>query len=161
LKTQTKPDGRLRQVCAAAVGRPTRRSVPAICKGGIRKGPGRMCHHSCIRGRSKASPVGKRGMAKSNVERGTPEGRTDEKRRRMRPECDSGIRRLNKTSGNGVRGRIMKRDQRLVTKRTHHEATRQDKRLEIVKIAANLSIRLWELGDRTLWKGRPPPKRKR
>jgi hypothetical protein len=36
-KTRTKPDGRLSQVCAPAVRRPTRRSVPAIRKGGIRK----------------------------------------------------------------------------------------------------------------------------
>jgi hypothetical protein len=39
LKTWTKHDGRLRQDCAATVGRPTRRNVPAIHKGGLRKGP--------------------------------------------------------------------------------------------------------------------------
>jgi hypothetical protein len=158
---RTKCDGWLRQDSAATVGRPTRRSVPAIRKGGIQKGPGRMCRRSCIRGRSKASLVGKRGMAKSNVEQGTPGGRACEKRRRTRPECDSGIRRLNKTFGNRVRGRIMKRDQRLETKRTHRDATRQDQCVEIVKIAADLSIRLREPGDGTLWKYRPPPKRKR
>jgi hypothetical protein len=37
LKTRTKPDDRLRQECAAAVGRPTRRSVPAMRKGGLRR----------------------------------------------------------------------------------------------------------------------------
>jgi hypothetical protein len=105
LKKRTKPDGRLRKVCATAVGRPTHRSVPAIRKGGLRKGPGRMCRRSCISGRSKASHTGKRGMAKNNVERGTPGGRTCERRRRTRPECNSGIWRLNKISGNGVRGR--------------------------------------------------------
>jgi hypothetical protein len=55
----------------------------------------------------------------------------------------------------------MKRDQRLKTKRTHREATRQDQRLEIVKIAADLSIGLREPGNGTLWKCRPPLKRKR
>jgi hypothetical protein len=82
LKTRTKPDGRLRQVCAATVGRPTHRSVPAIRKGGLRKGPGRMCCRSGIGRRSKASRAGKRGMAKNNVEQGAPEGRTDDKKRR-------------------------------------------------------------------------------
>jgi hypothetical protein len=47
LKTRTKRDGRLRQDCAATVGRPTHRFVPALRKGGLRKGPGRMCRHSC------------------------------------------------------------------------------------------------------------------
>jgi hypothetical protein len=60
LKTRTKRDGRLRQDCAATVGRPTHRFVPAIRKGGLRKGPGRMCRRSYIRGRSKASRAGKR-----------------------------------------------------------------------------------------------------
>jgi hypothetical protein len=75
-----------------------------------------------------------------NVVRGTAEGRTDEKRRRTRPECNSGIRRLSKTFGNGKIGKIMKSDQRLEAKRTRREATRQDQRLEIIKIAADLSI---------------------
>jgi hypothetical protein len=80
----------------------------------------------------------------------------DEKRRRTRPECNSGIRKLNKVSRTGKRGRIVKRDQRLEAKRTLCEATRQDQRLEIVKIAADLSIRLREPSDGTLWKCRPP-----
>jgi hypothetical protein len=41
LKTQTKRDGGSRQECASAVGRPTRRAIPAMRKGGLRKGPGR------------------------------------------------------------------------------------------------------------------------
>jgi hypothetical protein len=71
LKTRTKHDGRLRQECAATVGRPTRRTVPAMRKGGLRKGPGKKCR-SGIRGQSKAS--------------------RDEKSRRMLPECNNGIR---------------------------------------------------------------------
>jgi hypothetical protein len=149
LKTRTKPDGRLRQVCAAAIGRPTRRSVPAIRKGGLRRGPGRMCRRSCIEGRSKASRAGKRGMAKNNVERGTPGGRTCERRR------------LNKTSGNGVRGRIMIQDQRLEAKRTHHEVTMKSLDLEIEMLIVGSYLGLREPEDGTLWKCRPPPKRKR
>jgi hypothetical protein len=60
LKTRTKRDGQLRQDCAATVGRPTRRFIPALRKGGLRKGPGRMCRRSCIRGRSKTSCDGMR-----------------------------------------------------------------------------------------------------
>jgi hypothetical protein len=36
LKTRTKHDGGCRQECAAAVWRPTRRTVPAMRKGGLR-----------------------------------------------------------------------------------------------------------------------------
>jgi hypothetical protein len=43
------------QECAAAVGRPTRRTVPATCKGRLRKGPGMKCRRSFIKGRGKAS----------------------------------------------------------------------------------------------------------
>jgi hypothetical protein len=126
LKTQTKCDGRVRQDCAATIGQPTRRFVPALCKGGLRRGPGKKCRSG-----------------------------TGQKCRR------STIKGLGKTSGNRVRGRIMKRDQRLETKRTHRDATRQDQRLEIVKIAADISIRPREPGDWLLWKCRPLPKRKR
>jgi hypothetical protein len=161
LKTRTKCDGRLRQDCAAAIGQPTRRSVPAIRKGGIRKGPGRMSCRSCIRGRSKASPVGKRGMAKSNVERGTPGGRRCEKRKRSQPECNSGIRKLNQTFRTGKRGKIVKRDQRLDRKKTYIEAIRKSLFMEITKLIFESSVGLREPGDWLLWKCRPPPKRKR
>jgi hypothetical protein len=72
LKTQTRRDGGSRQECATAVGRPTHRTVPAMCKGGLRRGPGKKCHRSGIRGQSKAS--------------------RDEKKRQTRPVCNSGIR---------------------------------------------------------------------
>jgi hypothetical protein len=100
LKTRTKHDGRLRQECAATIGRLTRRSIPAIRKGGLWKGPGRMCRRSCIRGQTKASRNGKRGRivgqyqqpavgyrspltqhTKDIVVRDTLEGRVCEKRR--------------------------------------------------------------------------------
>jgi hypothetical protein len=55
LKTRTKRDGRLRQECAPAVGRPTRRTVPATRKGVLRKGPGIKSRRIVIKGRGKAS----------------------------------------------------------------------------------------------------------
>jgi hypothetical protein len=62
LKTRTKGDDRVRQVYAATIGWLTCRFVPALSKGGLRKGPGRMWRHSCIGGRSKASRNGVREM---------------------------------------------------------------------------------------------------
>jgi hypothetical protein len=62
LKTRTKHNGGSRQECAATVGRPTRRTVPAMCKGGLRKGPGMKCRHSGIKGRGITSGSGMRGM---------------------------------------------------------------------------------------------------
>jgi hypothetical protein len=85
----------------------------------------------------------------------------DEKRRRMHPECNSGIRKLDKVSRTGKGGRIVKRDQRLEAKRTHHEALRRSPRREIVRLIFESSVGLREPGDGLLWKCRPPPKRKR
>jgi hypothetical protein len=100
LKTWTKCDGRLRQDCAASVGRPTRRFVPALCKGGLRKGPGKKCHsgtggQKCcrigIRGQGKASGSRmedgglKQQRIKDNVVRGARKERT-------RPVFENGIR---------------------------------------------------------------------
>jgi hypothetical protein len=154
-------NGGPQQKFAASRGRFTRRAVPAIRKGHVRRGPGMKCRRGGIRGPGKASRAGKKGMAKCNLERGTPEGRTCEKRRRTRPECNSGIRRLSKTSGNRREGRTEKLDQRLEAKRTHHEVTRQSLRLEIARLIVGSYIGLLEPGDGTLWKCLPPPKRKR
>jgi hypothetical protein len=117
LKTHTKHDGGSRQECAAAVRRPTHHTVPAMCKGHVRKGPGKKCHRSGIRGRGK-------------------------------------------TSGNGMRGMIRKRHQRLEGKKMHCEATRQRVSLENTRLLVKSSIGLQELSDWTLWKCRPPLKRK-
>jgi hypothetical protein len=148
LKTRTKSDGRLRQECAATVGRPTRRFVPALRKGGLRKGPGQRCCRSGIGGRSKASRAGERGMAKNNAVRETPEGRMCKKHRRAHPECDHGDQ--------GARERLL-----LEGKKMHRGATRQSLRLEITKLIFECSVRLREPRNGTLWKCRPPPKRKR
>jgi hypothetical protein len=61
LKTRTKGDGRVRQVYAATIGRPTRRSVPAMRKGGLRRGPGKKCRRGS-KGQNKAFRIGKRKM---------------------------------------------------------------------------------------------------
>jgi hypothetical protein len=70
LKTRTKRDGGSRQECAATVGWPTRRTVPAMRKGKLRRGPGKECSNG-IRGQSKAS--------------------RNEKRRRMCPVFKNGV----------------------------------------------------------------------
>jgi hypothetical protein len=114
LKTQTKRDGRLRQDCATTVGWPTRRFVPALRKGGLRKGPGRMCR------RSKASRAGKRGMAKNNIVQETPEGRTCKKHRRARPECDHSI------SDQGTRQRLLPKREK--TQKGHQAKLRSGNR---------------------------------
>jgi hypothetical protein len=90
-KKRAHENGGPRQKFAAFRGRFTRRAVPALLKGHVRKGPGKKCRsgirglrkgpdkrcsRSSIRRQGKASRAGKRGMAKNNVERGTPKGRT-------------------------------------------------------------------------------------
>jgi hypothetical protein len=169
LKTRTKRDGRLRQECAATIGRPTRRSVPAIRKGGLRKGPGRMCRRSCIRGQIKASRNGKRGRivgrdqqpavgyrspltqhTKQIVVRDTPEGRVCEKRRRTQPRCNSGIK-----------DRGMKQRPHLGRVKKFIEADGQNFGLEVVERTVGSSTILRSPSIWLLWKCRPPPKRKR
>jgi hypothetical protein len=61
LKTRTKHDGGSHQECATAVGWPTRRSVPAMRRRGLRRGPGKKCHHG-LKGRGKTSGNGMREM---------------------------------------------------------------------------------------------------
>jgi hypothetical protein len=51
--------------------------------------------------------------------------------------------------------------QRLEEIRMHREVTRQSLRLEIARLIVGSYIGLREPGDGTLWKCRPPPKRKR
>jgi hypothetical protein len=84
----------------------------------------------------------------------------DKKRRRTRPECNSGIRKLNKIPGNGMRGWTRKLDRQL-KERTLNEALRKSPHREIVGLIFESSVGLQELGDGLLWKCQPPPKRKR
>jgi hypothetical protein len=115
---RTKRDGRVRQEHAATVGRPTRSTVPAMRKGGLRKGPGMKCSRSGIKGR--------------------------------------GI-----TSGSGMRGMIRKRQRGLEKRKTFYDAIEPTLGPEIIKLVVGSYIGLREPGDGTLWKCRPPPKRKR
>jgi hypothetical protein len=97
LKTPTKPDGQLRQECATAVGRPTRRSDPAMRKGGLRKGLGKKCCSGIrVPGRTLGSRMEGRSLKqrrpKYNMVRGAAKGRTCKERRRTRLECNDAIR---------------------------------------------------------------------
>jgi hypothetical protein len=165
LKTRTKCDGRLRQDCAATVGRLTHRFVPVLRKGGLRKGPGKKCR-SGIKGPSRTlgCRMGGRSLkkwrTKFNVAQGTPKDQTCEKRQWSQPECNTGIRRLSKTPSNAMRVWTGKLDRRL-KERTLNEAIRKSPCRDAVKIAVKSSIRLREPGDCLLWKCRPPLKRKK
>jgi hypothetical protein len=160
-KKRAQENGGPWQKFAAFRRRFTRRAVPALLKRHVRKGPRRnRCSgirgpgkrfHSKIEGRSL-----KQRQIKGNVARETPEGWTDEKRRRTRPECNSGIRRLSMTSGNGKRGRTEKRC--LERMKADREIIRRSLHLEIAKLMIMSFIGLQESGDGTLWKCRPPPK---
>jgi hypothetical protein len=124
-------------------------------KGRLRKGPGKKCRRSGIRkpGRTLGNRMEYRGLKKRrtkvNAVRGTPKGGTGEKRRRTRPEFNNGIR------DKGARQHI------ILEKKTHNEAIRKSLQREIAKLIFESSIRLRRPSDWTLWKCRPPPKRKR
>jgi hypothetical protein len=113
-KKRAQVNGGPRQKFAAFCGRFTLCAVPALLKGHVRKGP-RRNHHSGVRepGKTFRRIDGrslKQWQIKGNAARDTPEGRMDKKRRRTRPECNSGIRKLNRVFRTGKRGRIVKRD---------------------------------------------------
>jgi hypothetical protein len=167
LKTRTRCDSRLRQECVTTVGRPTRRFVPALRKGHVRKGPGKKCH-SGLRGQTKASRNGKRGrivgrdqqpavgyrsLLKQNTKdiivRDTPEGRVCEKRRQTRLGCTNGIK------DRGARQHL------LLKEGIFNKAIRKSLNREIAKRMDESSIRLRGPSIWILWKCRPPPKRKR
>jgi hypothetical protein len=116
-------------------------AIPALLKGHVRKGP-RRSHRNGVRrpGRASGTRIVKRDRhpavgyrsplkrrTKVTVVQGAPEGRTDDKKRRTRPECNSGIQRLSKTSGNGKRGRTEKR--RLERMEADREIIRRSLRL--------------------------------
>jgi hypothetical protein len=165
-KKRAQENGGPRQKFSAFCGRFTRRAVPAQLKGHVRKGP-RKNRRSGVRGPGKTfrSRIDGRSLKQRqtqvDVARDNPEGRADEKRRRTRPECNSGIRKLNEVSRTGKRGRIVKRDRILDRKKTYIEAIRKSLCMEITKLIVGSFVGLREPGDGTLWKCRPPPKRKR
>jgi hypothetical protein len=80
----------------------------------------------------------------------TPKGRTFRKRRRAQQKCTNGTR------DRGLRGQL-----RLGSKRALNKTVRQTLGLEVVKRIVGISIGLREVSDWTLWRGRPPPKRRK
>jgi hypothetical protein len=96
-KKRAQGNGGPRQKFAATVGRPTRRFVPALHKGGLRKGPGKECRSGIRRpGRTFRSRIDGRSLKqrqiKGNVVRETPEGQAYNKGRLTCPECNNSIR---------------------------------------------------------------------
>jgi hypothetical protein len=143
LKKRAQDNGGPLQKFAAVRGRFTRRAVPALRKGHRRRGPGQALGNG-IRERSTKRE------AKDDAVRGTPKGRTCEKRRRTQPRCNSGIK-----------DRGMKQRPHLGRGKTFIEALGQTFGLEVVERTVGSSIRLRSPSIWTLWKCRPPPKRKR
>jgi hypothetical protein len=165
-KKRAQEKGEPLQTFAAFRRRFTRCAVPALLKGHVRKGP-KKNRRSGARGPGKTSRSRTEGRSlkqrqiQVNVARDTPEGWMDEKRRRTHPECNSGIRKLNKVSRTRKIGRIVKRDRLLDRKKTYIEAIRKGLCMEIAKLMIESSVGLRESGNGTLCKCWPPPKRKR
>jgi hypothetical protein len=129
---------------AVARGRFTRRAVPALRKGQVRKGPGRT-----LGGRMTDRGL-KQWEAKNYAVQGTPKGRTFERRSRTQPRRDC-----------GMKDRDMKQRPRLGRGRTFIEALGQTFGLEVVEWTVGSSTRLRGPSIWKLWECRPPPKRKR
>jgi hypothetical protein len=148
-------NGGPRQKFAAFRGQVTRRAVPALLKGHVRKGP-RRNRQSGVKGpgRTSGSRIGNRGLTerrtKDKAVRGTPGKRTCERNRRTRPVFGNGLRDQGERQSTLVRNGM-----------TFCEAIRQRLDVKIAKFIFEPYIRLREPGDWKLWKCRPPPKRKR
>jgi hypothetical protein len=63
-------------------------------------------------------------------------------------------------TGNGLRGRRRSYELILENKEMFHEALGQTIGLEVVKYAVGSSVRIRKTSVKTLWRSRPPPKRK-
>jgi hypothetical protein len=114
------------------------------------------CRRSGVRGpgRTSGSRIENWGLkecqTKDKAVRGTPGKWTCERNRRTRP-----------VSGNGLRDRGERQSTLVRNGMRFYEAFWQKFAPEAVKVAFESSVRLRELGNGTLWKCRPPPKRKR
>jgi hypothetical protein len=62
---------------------------------------------------------------------------------------------------NGTRDCDLKEQQHLGRERTSGRTFKKALMLEIVKQRVELSVRIWKMNVRTLWRGRPPLKLKR
>jgi hypothetical protein len=80
-------------------------------------------------------------LGKVNVAKGIPK-KILKNRRRMHPECDNNI------MDQSARRQVLRME------RTSYRMIEQ----KIEKRIVELSFGLWEVGDWTLWKVRPPPK---
>jgi hypothetical protein len=143
-KKRAQENGGPRQKFASLRGRFTRRPVPALRKGQVRKGPGRT-----LGGRMTDRGLKQR-EAKNDAVQGTPKGRTCERRSRTQPRRDC-----------GMKDREMKQRPRLGRGRAFIEALGQTLGLKVVEWTFESSTRLRRPSIWKLWKSRPPPKRKR
>jgi hypothetical protein len=89
------------------------------------------------------------GPVRNNVARGAHNGRTLEIRRWKGPECN-----------NEIKDRGARRQIRLGSEGALNKTVRQTLGQEVAKRAVEFFIGLLEVSDWTLWRGRPPPKRK-
>jgi hypothetical protein len=89
----------------------------------------------------RASPARRKGR--------NHKGPTVENRQRKGPECN-----------NGISNRGLKEQPRLGSKRAFNKTVRQTPGLKIAKRAVEFSVGLRKMSDWTLWRSRPPPKRK-
>jgi hypothetical protein len=85
-----------------------------------------------------------------DVLQGAPKGQTIGKKCRAQLECVNGIRDQN-----------LKEQLRLREDRTSGRIFRKTAELEIAKQLVGTSTRLWKMSVRALWRGQPPPKRKK
>jgi hypothetical protein len=92
----------------------------------------------------------RQGTGRGNVARGAPKGWTLERRRWTHLECNKGIK-----------DRGARRQLRLRKERVSNRIFRKTGELEIKKRTVMSSTGLQEVCYWTLWRGRPPPKRKK
>jgi hypothetical protein len=129
--------------------------------GGSRKKLATTCRSSTAQGHSRQEGKGK------TVPR-TKKGWTFRKRRRAQLECSKGMRdrgairlhlRKETTTSNGIKGRSRRQDLHMGSMMTLHEASGQTLGFKFAKQTFGTCIRLSKMTTRTLWSGRPPPKR--
>jgi hypothetical protein len=87
---------------------------------------------------------------RKQVERGASKGQKEGKRLWRGPECKIGIK------DPGTRWQL-----HLEIEKTSDRIDRKAFGLEFVKRAPGMSSGLWKMRKWTLWRGRPPPKRKK
>jgi hypothetical protein len=93
---------------------------------------------------------GRKGPGRDSVAKGAPKGWTLERRRRTHPECSRGIK-----------DRGARRQPRLRKERTSGRIFRKTVQLEMKKRTVVSSTGLRKVSYWTMWRGRPPPKRKK